>query len=230
MNMRRLLIALLLVAVGCDDQLDFCDKPEVAGSEQAVVNGALSTNRRATVIVWSPAVGYCSGVVLAPHTVLTSAHCDSDGMGIQTGPGSNGYTVVDRLKHPAHVSGGGPHDLLLLYTDEPLPGPYARVYLDNPVNLDRLVAQGWGKSQYSCVALLDMDMRLKEVGEGYLIATPPSAGGPCYGDSGGGLWGVVEGGYVLVGVLSTAEYPYCESGGWYVRLAPNVDWLEANKI
>lgn len=46
----------------------------VKGAYDAIIDGEVSTNRRATVQVFF-GQSYCSGVALSPHTILTAAHC-----------------------------------------------------------------------------------------------------------------------------------------------------------
>jgi len=128
-----------------------------------IVGGTPSTDRRSTVFVSIVGVGYCSGVIIGPHTILTAGHCNN-------GTTDNNYRIyLDRnlpnyyqvtghlihpdyfeyQKDPANSPFLGFSDLMLLYVNETLPEPYTDGFYSKAetIQCSGLVAQGWGKTE-----------------------------------------------------------------------------------
>lgn len=202
-----------------------CQGEETDAVQAYIIDPATkSVDRRSVVQVRNSNTGsFCTGTVVGEFTVLTAAHCfGMDRIFIE----ENGLTtcdVVHAVTHPAFVFPR--HDLQLLYTDKPLPGPYSDLGLFPECT--SLVAQGYGWTHPN--SLYEREVEDLGAYDGFLF----TGEGACNGDSGGPLWATDGERYVQVGVLSYGfgEVRVCEDGSnGYVDINEpvNRDWLEAS--
>jgi len=219
----------------------------VKGVYNTIIGGEISTDRRATVQVFF-SQGYCSGVVVSPHTVLTAAHC-----GHQEGlehririDGQPDFIISNEsLVHPDYwdwVRSGNlearKSDLMLLYTDELLPGPYIDVsrYLyhsDMAPVCHGLAAHGYGRAEVPKPAeeLRESQYKVTQETDKYIISRMTDSGKICFGDSGGPLYADVGPGTLyLAGITTTTMSADCLAGGTHVRVqyGPFQTWLTEN--
>ena len=210
--------------------------------------GKPSVDRRATVRV-KFGQSYCSGVVLSPHTVLSAGHCgylaEHDiAFGAYDGPV---YDAYDFLVHPDYWDWinndnfeGRKSDLMLLYVEEELPGPYPAGIYDH-TNLALYYqcagafAQGWGRWEGEGLSLRETKYVITRVTDPkYLTSRAADVpegeehGRICFGDSGGPLYVDVNGMLYLAGVTTTTMSSDCLVGGTHVRVAYYKDWIMAN--
>lgn len=217
----------------------------VKGAYNTIIDGEISTNRRATVQVFF-GQSYCSGVALSPHTVLTAAHC---GYGATT---THQIRVMDdpevyqsdqKLMHPDYagwIAGGDlearKSDLMLLFTDQELPPPYiplTRLYSSTQAPACfGLVAQGFGKAEVPkpTEELREGKYKITSEESKYLRSVMTDVAKICFGDSGGPLYADVGPGTLhLAGITTTTMSQDCLAGGTHVRLFPEFkDWLQEN--
>jgi len=210
----------LLALVGCKVEMNYapvCEAPEVVSITSAVVGGAPSQDRRATVKVFN-SDGSCSGTIIGPHTVLTAGHCNTPKVIAVEDFGA--FEVVEHFAHPGYNSAVRT-DVRIVYVENELPAPFATIATDSLV-CERLVVQGYGIGSDGELHERDVETvaRFDEV----IIATE----GSCNGDSGGPLWALrADGSYVLVGVTSfgSGAPPECEGPGGYMNLLVLGDWV-----
>jgi len=219
--MLKSFVTLVLIMAGCGSPVPpLCQAPDVGASEQAIVNGTPSVDRRGTVYV-STATGYCSGTIVGPHTVLTAGHC-TDPQDFRV-DGVAWFEVNQHITHPEYTFPRS--DLQVIHTFDVLPEPYVSVGLNGECS--SLLAQGYGigsggELHERTVVERDRHYGVIETGEGI-----------CNGDSGGPLYARNKDGYTLVGVASfgTSEPGVCLGGmnGFVdLTLPVNADWILEN--
>jgi Trypsin len=204
----------------------------IVGGTEAPAGGA--------VMVLSSQGGVCTGVVLAPDTVLTAGHCAADGrehrVHFLDACGEPVLVeVAARAVHPGYDPGAARArrrsiDLALLRTATPLPPRFVPVTLraDLPRAGEALTLSGYGAAKpgdprstgtYRSVVL--------PVIEPYgpsriLVWLRGGAGGACQGDSGGPIAGP-DG-----GVLALSAWIGGSCGGLTqgILVAPQRDWID----
>jgi hypothetical protein len=199
----------------------------LGGAYSSIFGGDLSTDRRATALVHLGTGGYCSGTVMTPNTVLTAAHCLGTDMAVSID--GQRFQVSETLKHPDYRT--APYnDLLLLFFEQNLPGPYVSKVYDAvaATSCSGLLAQGWGKSETSAIDLNESGYRVVKENRKTLYTKQLAPGGICFGDSGGPLYATVDGELRIAGVTSTTYSQDCLIGGDHVRLSYYVPWLDEN--
>ena len=213
------LMFLIALATGCGGELivPICEAPEVDSSVAAIVDGELSTDRRATVKVLTAGNRYCSGTALGPFTVLTAAHCKGPEAVII---GTQRYEVAYSETHERFAFPQA--DLQIVYLDRPAPGPFASI-AENFDECSSLLVQGYG--QGSDGELHERVVYGWHTGErGILLVTE----GTCFGDSGSGLYTRSEPPYEIGGTLSFGTTDDCyDSNGGFVDLTLHRDWIRA---
>ncbi len=208
-------VSLLLTLLnGCSGEL----YPSVDSVCAPVVDGTLSTDRRATVNL-----GGCTGTLIAPGVVLSAAHCGAGHKAWIDGVGT--FNIVETVIHPDYVEGPWLNDLALhfldfdVYTIDPAP-------LALPA-LGEAIVQGYGKTEDGTSGeLREAVVTVDRFTTHHKILTAP---GPdaCYGDSGGPLY---QNG-ALVGVVSSGVAGGdCGDGGLYTAPMAFVDWLTENGV
>lgn len=206
-----------------------------------IIGGDLSVDRRSTVYVEIIGHGYCTGVVLTPHTVITAAHCNGDrghNLYLARNDG-NPIPVTNAIEHPEWWKWGSQNDfearkadLMILHTSVPLPGPFPTALYDS--NFSRfctgLTAQGWGKDEFPNEApiLRESAYRVTLEEEKVIRTKQATWGGICFGDSGGPLYANLPGGPQLAGITSTTASSDCLVASTHIKVAYYKQWIEAN--
>jgi hypothetical protein len=166
----------------------------IVGGTEAPAGGA--------VMVLSSKGGVCTGIVLAPDTVLTAGHCAADGehrVHFRDAAGAPVLVeIAARAVHPGYDAGAAKArrrsiDLALLRTATPLPARFAPVTLSAalPRAGERLTLSGYGAAKsgdprstgtYRSVGLPVIEPHGPSR---ILVWLKGAAGGGCQGDSGG---------------------------------------------
>jgi hypothetical protein len=183
--------------------------------------------------------------------VLTAAHCgygaatvhniyfptripDSDFVTLD-GP----YTESAHLVHPTYwewladptLWEKRQSDLMLIYFDKDLPGPYLgmKLYSSTSASVCKgLVAQGLGRWEGSGLSLRETKYSItSEVGN-IINSRNTEDGRICFGDSGGPLYADVAGEIQLAGITSTTMSSDCLAGGSHVAVDKFREWIATN--
>ncbi|MCJ2066709.1 trypsin-like serine protease [Methylobacterium sp. J-088] len=179
----------------------------LAGGPVRAIVGGSETAPGGAVMVLSAKGGVCTGVVLAPDTVLTAGHCLADAVQhrVHFRDESGAPVLVEvaaRAVHPGYDAGAAKArrrsiDLALLRTATPLPARFAPVTLSTapPRAGEDLTLGGYGAARPGDPRSTGTYRSLNlPVIEPYgpsriLVWLKGSAGGACQGDSGGPIIG-----------------------------------------
>lgn len=180
-----------------------------AGPASAIVGGQPASGPLAdsSVMVLSSRGGVCTGIVIAPDTVLTAGHCVSGASEFRVhlgGPSGSAPILIAPAAvavHPGYDRSAGPGrrasvDLALIRTGEPLPGSVRTAALGTevPGRGEPLLVGGFGVERegdgrstgtFRTASLLVVE----PYGRGKILVwgAPPEGtrAGACQGDSGG---------------------------------------------
>ena len=204
----------------------------VCSTTTAITNGYVSIDRRATV-----RLNGCSGTIIGPHTVLTAAHCTPEELTynvVVSVEGDKSYEAVDTFPHPDYT-GPSENDIGLIFVEETLPEPYARVATPSPDECHYLVMQGYG---YTDAEEKDFG-KLHEAAAYELETTAeliyyrgPDGAQTCYGDSGGPVYAITEEGeLILISLAAKLGDENCQDGyGVGPNLQNHAEWIAENTL
>ena len=212
----------------------------LAGRPAGAIVGGAEAPAGGAVMVLSSNGGVCTGLVLAPDTVLTAGHCVAAGREhrVHFRDDSGAPVLVEvaaRAIHPGYDAGAAAGrrksiDLALLRTATPLPPRFAPVTLSAapPRAGERLTLAGYGAAKpgdprstgtYRSVSLPVIEPHGPSR---ILVWLQGGAGGGCQGDSGGPITGP-DG-----SVLALAAWIGGACGGLTqgVLLGPQRGWID----
>ena len=194
-----------------------------AGAAHAIIQGSSSSLDRHTVRV----SGICSGVAIDRTTVVTAGHCVGRRASVSAGGRYVGVASISRggatLENGTRVRVSG--DAAILKLRSALPGAIVPLPVgdgDGPY-----VIAGYGtpsEHRRSFGALREATLVDSGV-ERHMLVDPNRSGAisasACFGDSGGPVLRRSGMGYVVVGVITRANYPRKRIAcGFYTRYAP----------
>jgi V8-like Glu-specific endopeptidase len=233
--MRKSLLILGLAIAGCAST----PVERTEQSKSAIIGG--QPDDAASSVVWIVADvggerGYCSGVVVSPHVVLTAAHCttvkgrysiflgaDWNDEDAKAAP-ENHVAVVARRTHPDYDRrGGNLHDVGMLITAEEIPRTPALIHREalgdddvgRPLRVvgfgrtDAKDAATIGRRHAATTTLAEFDAMW--IG---MVGTPTF----CLFDSGGPTFVTKAGKDVVVGIHSIVESASCDATAWDARV------------
>jgi hypothetical protein len=227
-----------------------CTQPttEPLGTQkQEIVSGTPDDSDGAAVLVvgeTGSATGYCSGVIVSPHVVLTAAHCahldakysiflgaDYNDATAKADPG-NYVAVAGHHPHPKFDAASFDNDVGVLVTAAPIPRA--------PATMNRRPFVGDGE--------LGKSVRIVGFGEtvgnskvfgrrteattklaGYDSTAFVMVGAPnfCLFDSGGPTFMVRGGAEVIVGIHMSVDLPTCDGKGVDMRVDPYIEFVDS---
>lgn len=246
-------VALVAGITACVDE----PSPRERGAAAPIIGGAPTSRSAylATGALLADIAGeqrlLCTGTLVAPDAVLTAAHCvDPELIGdavpsftleldVSVGvPAASLYTGAKVLPHPDFDPAAGgfelgmPHDVGLLLLADPVPvGTLARLPRASdptPAVGDRVELCGYGYGSRGPLGLKrDGTTVIADVAPWELLLSGAEIVNPCHGDSGGPVFGALDGGgEVVTGVMSRGvAVDDCSSGGIVTRVDPYRAWI-----
>lgn len=217
----------------------------IGATSSAITSGAPADDDASVWIVGKlkGQTGYCSGVVISPHVVLTAAHCAPDNaaftifLGVDYNDAAakaraeNSVAVVAQHRHPDWDPVANLHDIAVLVTDAPIPRAPAAINREPLTSKDRgaeIRVVGFGQTSASD----------KTIGRRHTATTTIDAvdatglamkGAPsfCFFDSGGPTYMKRGDREVVVGVHSIMESKECDGVAWDGRVDVHAAFLDA---
>lgn len=208
----------------------------LCGPARAIVGEAGPADvaiQRHTVLLFS-GKGRCSGVVLAPHLVLTAAHCveAADGKYYVTGLAREGVRVdvAEVARHPEFRKTDA--DIALVKLVKPLPERFLPAFFQGrPLRAgDSVIVGGYGIAVAgkadARTTLRSAALVVSHLWRGRATVTDANTGdrnrlGPCNGDSGGPAF-TYRGMLTLVGIMSAGD---CKGTASIVTVSHYYGWI-----
>jgi MYXO-CTERM domain-containing protein len=244
--LRRLALPFILPVVGA------CAEPPAEGIGAVGSRITAGAPDESVSAVWIVAkvggrTGYCSGVVVSAHVVLTAAHCAPDAAQLTVFLGSdyndpsqravpeNRVTVAALHRHPDYDEALNLHDLAVLVTDAAIPRTPA-VIARQPLTKSDIGAPirvvGFGQASAADETIGRRRAATTTIAEiddtGLAMKGTPSF---CFFDSGGPTFMKQGDQEVVVGIHSIMESGTCDGTAWDGRVdvhAAFVDEMIAN--
>lgn len=228
--------------------------PSADTSMPFIIDGRPATDNDAvtahTVSIFShPGSSGCTGVIIAPHAVLTAAHCtaNSDYFNIYFAKyffaANSELTISTKNKIVHEDYSEGENDLAILFFEQDLPTGYSPVSLakdpkDSATGQELIIA-GYGVTKKTWLPSGDsygtlnvgrskIAFRLFDQSRFYTMNIRDQAS-VCYGDSGGPAFIEKNNNLYLVGISSQGDWvppiPACTFGANWTRISYYYDWI-----
>ena len=196
------------------------------------ITGGTSSSDAAIVALAHGDVLTCTATVIAPHAVLTAAHCLSDTElpdVVEGGAVFGGvhHAALAAFRHPLFDAVTLANDLAVVIVDPPLveaPLPYAAVLELAPGAAVRVVGYGWTVVNDTTPAVRRTGTARVATIDELFVDTMPDPSQACEGDSGGPALFDAGGGEHVIGVTSSGDAT-CTQVVHYTRVDIHADWI-----
>ncbi len=199
------------------------------GEASAIIQGVSTNLDRHMVRVHGGRGIQCSGVAIDRNAVITAAHCGAGSVSA----GGQYIGVVSHARGTVKLDNGESvtvvGDSVVVKLRSPLPASIIPLPVGIADNDAPFVIAGYGTPSESTRALgtLREATLIDSKVERHMLVDPKRSGAlsasACFGDSGGPVLQRAAGGYIVVGVITRANYPNRPIAcGFYTRYAPVV--------
>ncbi|MEV7088354.1 trypsin-like serine protease [Streptomyces sp. NPDC093085] len=212
--------------------------------EAQIVGGTNATSSAGMAAVLLDGSFICSGSIVDNRWVLTAKHCAVT----EAGSKIAASRLSVRVKSLDRTTGGGVvnvsltkvrtnNDIAMMKLTRSANAEPVRMASANPVLHATTYAFGWGRTCVNCAASTHLKRAVltyngiqKDAWGGMALSVVNTggtgSGSPCFGDSGGPLFKLVDGKRYQVGVLSNGD-PVCGGrGDNYASVPHSKEWIE----
>lgn len=237
----------MLALVACAPSNNNLEATNVLDESANIVNGkpVVSTDlyARHTVAIFAENSSPCTGVIIAPHFILSAAHCELKGADIYFGLVATKkqavyYKVKNVTPHPSYcptcdMGGAAPgdyKDYAIVEFSEDLPPGFKPVSIATLKQIKKgatIHLSGYGIDEnYKYDGILKKtQVPLVAVGE-FEFMTDEKKTGSCHGDSGGPAYIMEDSKLYLAGITSRGE-AQCRGYGLYGMPAAEAGWIKS---
>jgi hypothetical protein len=213
-----------------------CSEPRTSTRSAEIRGGATDSDDPAVATLSVAGISYCTGSLIAPHTLLTAGHCSNPLARADFGPSEAGATqqidITTIVQHPMYGGEGKPYDFALAQlTSDPV-GIAPLVLNETPLDAsdvgrdirhvgfgvtDDSTGSGGGIKRTVTYPIHRID--------GMLVYSGAVGEQTCGGDSGGP--GLVMGpaGEVIAAIVSDGPACQLSQDGWDDRVDLVKDWI-----
>jgi uncharacterized protein (TIGR03382 family) len=205
-----------------------------AGGPAPITGGTPSSDTAVVALAYGGTVLECTGTVIAPHAVLTAAHCVTGStlpdvvVGESLTAATTSRDVLAAFVHPDYDAQSLDHDIAVVLVDPPLdvtPIPFASVLGNVSAGTTiRVVGYGWTVAGDSTPAMRRTGTSQVDAIEPLRIVSHAAPSQACEGDSGGPAFHNDGTGERVIGVVSSGD-TQCTEFAKHTRVDVHADFV-----